>query len=440
MIAFALGDRLIPAQQVSIANVVTIKAETSSNSQLISTNADPYSGALLFQASGWIEPDPFPIKVTSLIDGIVDRVDVLEGQTIRKNQILATLIHEDAELNLETAVSQHASISAQCDVHVQQTAITTSEIETLKKQILAEEAKLDELLEELERLEKLLPRAVPERDVIQARLRVATQRAAVEAMASQENEMKGKLRQLDIMQRDFNARMAQAKTEVARRELELSRTEIRSPIDGIILKLFVAPGQKRMLGMDDPESSTIAKLYEPDKLQARIDVPLEEASQLAIGQPVRIRLSFLPDRQFQGKVTSIVGEADLQRNTLQAKVQILDPDARLRPEMLCRAEFLQPASGGVASSSDQASGPSRVAVYVPESALIQRSGSTAQVWALDLSGQHLELRELSLGARKREDHLLVVNGLLPGDRIVLKPAEDLKVGQRVRPQLESQNS
>lgn len=432
IIGLTLGDRLLPARQLAVANVVTIKADTGAQTITVSSNANPYEGAVLFQASGWVEPDPYAIKVTSLVDGVVEEVDVLEGETVRKGQRLAKLIDEDATLNLQTAENQYASIHAQCDVHIQQAEITKAEINTLKKRILVEEAKLAEQTEELKRLERLPSGAVPERDVVQTRLKVATERADVAALASEEEELKGKLRQLEIMQRDFDARMAEAETEVARRKLELSRTEIRSPIDGIVLKLFVGPGQKRMLGMDDPNSSTIATLYQPDKLQARIDVPLEEAAQLSVGQPVRIRLSFLPERQFQGKVTRIVGEADLQRNTLQAKVEILNPDHRLRPEMLCRAEFLQAPRGNVTKSAPSA-GPSRVAVFVPENALVQRSGRNAKVWTLDEGGKHLALRDLTLGDQKRADHLLVKEGLLPGDRVVLDPSSDLKSGERVRP-------
>jgi len=53
---------------------------------------------LLFQASGWIEPDPFPIHVTSLYSGVVNEVHVLEGQKVAKGQLIASLVEEDARL------------------------------------------------------------------------------------------------------------------------------------------------------------------------------------------------------------------------------------------------------------------------------------------------------------------------------------------------------
>ena len=57
-------------------------------------------------------------------------------------------------------------------------------------------------------------------------------------------------------------------------------------------------------------------------------------------------------------MTRIVGEADLQRNTLQAKVRVEDPDHRLRPDMLCRAEFLASGVEPDGSSSEDAAGES----------------------------------------------------------------------------------
>ncbi len=96
--------------------------------------------------------------------------------------------------------------------------------------------------------------------------------------------------------------------------------------------------------MDDPDSATIAVLFETGKLQARVDVPLADARQLAPGQAAIITSDFLPNTEFRGIVSRIVGTADLQRNTLQAKVRVIDPDPRLRPEMLCRVKFLQTAA------------------------------------------------------------------------------------------------
>jgi multidrug efflux pump subunit AcrA (membrane-fusion protein) len=70
---------------------------------------------MLFQASGWIEPDPLPVKATALIDGVIDEVRVLEGQFVKKGETLATLVDDDARLALAAADENHRKLIATRD-------------------------------------------------------------------------------------------------------------------------------------------------------------------------------------------------------------------------------------------------------------------------------------------------------------------------------------
>src|SRR5687768_4009427 len=82
-------DRLLPAPAVTTA-IVLATANQEGDAAPASS-----SGGMLFQASGWIEPDPLPVKATALIDGVVDQVHVLEGQSVKQGDPLATLIDAD---------------------------------------------------------------------------------------------------------------------------------------------------------------------------------------------------------------------------------------------------------------------------------------------------------------------------------------------------------
>lgn len=433
LLVLVLGDRLLPAREVSVETVVTLHA--GAETPVGVTSSDPNDAPLLFQASGWVEPDPLPVKATALVDGVVREVHVLEGEAVQKGQLLATLIEDDAILNLRTAESRLASLRALAEAQLGQAAIIEAEVATLKMRVAAADAKRAELEDLAERLSDLAgggAGAVAERDVSLARLQLATQKAEIDTLTVSEGELLGKLRQQGAVLRDFDSRIAEAKTEVDRRRLQLDRTRIVSPLDGVVLRLTAVPGEKRMLGMDHADSSTIAILYQPERLQARIDVPLAEASKLAVGQAVRLRSSILEDRIFYGKVTRIVGEADLQRNTIQVKVRIEDPDPRLRPEMLCRAEFLAlvPVTGDPAIESKSPSGS--VGLFVPEAALAKLDGGNAAVWLIDESGERVVQGEVTLGEERRETFRKVLEGLRPGDRVVLDPPGDLKNGERVR--------
>lgn len=433
LLVLVLGDRLVPARAVSVERVVALPGD--GGSPLATSDPAPENAPPLFQASGWVEPDPLPVKATALIDGVVKEVHVLEGETVQKGQVLATLIDDDAKLNLRTAESRLDSLRALTDAQKEQPAIIRSEIATLAKRVAAAKSRRAELADQVKRFDSLATGgagAVAEREVALARLQLATQEAEIAALSASEAELLGKLRQQEATTRDFEARLAEAATEVDRRRLELDRTRIVSPLDGVVLRLVAVPGQKRMLAMDDPDSSTIAVLYEPDHLQARIDVPLAEAAKLAPGQEVRLRSSLFPDRVFHGIVARIAGEADLQRNTLQAKVRIGDPDPRLRPEMLCRAEFLAPRVSAESPASEAKTVSGGLQLFVPEAALTQVEGRGAVVWKIDASGLRIVPVTITLGEERREDHRLTLEGLLPGDRVVTDPPEDLKPGERIR--------
>lgn len=433
LIWLLFGDQFKSAREVDLASVVTLRAEAemASVSHPESSNAPiSFEGEPLFQASGWIEPDPLPIHATTLYSGVVESVHVLEGQAVQKGQLLAQMIDEDADLDLQSAQTMLSQAKASLTQREAERALSEATLVKLELEITAAQTRLEELKDVSRRLTSAGGNVFPEGEIVQAKLRVDTQKAMTEATVASREELKAELAMSQGAVAEAEAMVGHAEIQLARAQLAMDRTRIYSPVEGRIQKLYVSPGLKRMLNMDDLESATIAKIYQPEVLQARIDVPLEEAAQLVIGQAVRLRTTLLPNKTFKGQVTRIDGQADLQRNTLQAKVKILDAADPLRPEMLCRAEFL-PA--GSKSRSIQSTGSTglRVSLYVPESALLG-SGQARTVWALDVSGERLEQREVTVGSEPRDGYLPVLEGLRPGDKVVLEPASDLEAGMRVK--------
>ena len=417
-------DRLLPAPDVKVA---TVLATLSDSPEPAAAPGNASSGGMLFQASGWIEPDPLPIKATSLVDGVVETVNVLEGQAVKKGETLATLISEDARLSLATAEQNHHTLRSTRDAHLAAIGSAGKKLEGARAMASSAETLRDEAKDRLARFQRLSPGAFPEQEIVSARLRVAREEAqllvASSAVAEAEAEIERLKLETLVRENDIRA----AAIEVEKAKLALNRTTITAPADGRVLRLLAAPGQKKMLQDNDMESSTIAILYQPAKLQVRVDVPLADAAGLQIGQQARIRCSLLPDKVFDGTVTRITGEADVQRNTLQAKVSIIDPVEQLRPEMLCRAEFL--AMPQTASSNSPVATGS-VATWIPESA-----AGDGQAWVCDPESKRVTKREIKKATEAREGFIRVSEGLRPGEWVVLSPA-NLNNGQRVNPTLQ----
>ena len=71
--------------------------------QVAGGETDEQAGAPVFQAPGWIEPDPFPLIVSALTPGNVARLHALEGQSVAEGDPIADLVDDDARIAVEQA-------------------------------------------------------------------------------------------------------------------------------------------------------------------------------------------------------------------------------------------------------------------------------------------------------------------------------------------------
>lgn len=421
-------DRLLPATKVTVFQAVAIKEKSTAIDA--PGKAQAPTGALLFQASGWIEPDPLPVKATALTDGIVEEVRVLEGELVKKGELLATLIGIDNRIERDLMAAKLADMKAMFDAHCVGTQIQIRKMDFQKAALAVAEADAAEAENKLARYERMPEGAITGDERIAVRFDHTRSLAQVDAEKARIGEIAENLNQIAFEILALQSRIKGAEVDLEKAELAYSRTRITAPADGRVLALMAAPGQKKMVGMDEEDSATIAVLYDPAHLQVRVDVPLGDAAGLSVGQRARIRCNLLPDEIFEGEVTRIEGAADLQRNTLQAKVRIEAPSDKLRPEMLCRVEFLETALPRQATG-ETADGSSGISVYVPEAAV-----SGGEAWICDPDSLRAEKRRV-VASTKREGLLRVDEGIRPGEWVVASPS-GLKAGQRLKPHFEAQ--
>lgn len=415
LFALLFRDRLLPGKAVDVVPAVGIE-ET-----IVATEIPTAMGKTLFQASGWVEPDPLPIKATALTDGIVDEVHVLEGALVKKGDLLATLIDDDTRLERDAMAARLADMKASFDAHCVGTQIAIRQMDGEKAMLEMAEANVEEAADKLRRYERLAEGVITGDERLAVRIEHRKSLAQVDLAKARIGEIAEELTKIAFEILAIQSQIKGAEIDLEKAELAHSRTRIHAPVDGRILALKAAPGAKKMVGMDEEDSSTIAILYDPAHLQVRVDVPLADAAGLSVGQAARIRCNLLPDQVFDGTVTRIEGAADLQRNTLQAKVRIANPNEKLRPEMLSRVEFLETLRED--KSNPSATG---VAVYVPASALTEGT-----VWVCDADTRRAERRQV-VSSATAENLVRIDYGLRPGEWVVSDPT-GLREGQRLKP-------
>jgi RND family efflux transporter MFP subunit len=474
ILVFTGWRSLVSATPVQVVPVVS-KGQ-SGLPRDVGPGASPGSGHAAVQAPGWIEPDPFPAYVPALAEGVVSEVLVLEGQRVEAGQTVARLIDADARLTLaradaelsladtevESARAELQAAQAEWDNPVERTraiavaqaaaAETRADLARHDAEVLAEQAEVQEVRDEHDRLSKsseLLAAASGE--FARVKLRLAAKEQAVQATMSHRAVLEATLlqRQADLAAATeaFRLRISErkaldsAKAALRRAEshlaqdkamrdeaaLRLSRMEVTSPVSGIVMMRMVDPGSRIMLISDDPHASHIARLYDPAKLQVRVDIPLAEASRVGIGQRAEITTEAVPDQVFRGVVTRRVDEANIQKNTVQVKVSIESPSSILRPEMLARVKFFGADLGGAVGAVPS----SGTRLFAPRGALLETAGGVC-AWVVDRRTERATLRRVTVTGAAIDDWVEVADGLRLGDRIIMTGLDRLSEGERVR--------
>ena len=135
---------------------------------------------------------------------------------------------------------------------------------------------------------------------------------------------------------------AQGGADVARTYVDWCT--IRSPINGVVMEKLVNPNELVMpqsFGGARGPSTALMAVADPKDLQVEIDVNEADLSKISLGQKCRVSPEAYPDKSYGGVVAEVAPEADRAKGTLEIKVQILNPDHFLTPELSAKVEFLK---------------------------------------------------------------------------------------------------
>ena len=161
----------------------------------------------------------------------------------------------------------------------------------------------------------------------------------------------------DQAQAQVNAAQAQIRQQTASTQttrINLGRTVIRSPVDGVVLTRTIEPGQTVAASLQAPELFTIAE----DLAKMKIELAVDEADigQVKVGQGVSFTVDAFPDRQFRGMVEQVRLSATTTSNvvTYPVVVTVDNSDGTLLPGLTVNAEIEVSKRDGVLKVSNAA--------------------------------------------------------------------------------------
>ncbi|MGH8616827.1 MAG: efflux RND transporter periplasmic adaptor subunit [Burkholderiales bacterium] len=277
-------------------------------------------------ASGTLNP-VVSVQVGSQVSGQIKEILVDFNSEVKQGQLIARLDPETFEYKMRQAQADLDAARAQ--VLVQQANIMSARAALSRSQVNATDAK-----RELDQKQKLLEKGFispADRDKTLATFNALTEDAkAASAMLDVAQAQSGNVAAV-VKQRE--AQLAQAR-------IDLGRTEIRAPVNGIVIKRSVDPGQTVAASLQAPELFIIAQSLS----DMRVDTAIDEADvgRIQLGQKATFTVDSFPGRTFNGEVTQVRKAAQNVQNviTYVVVVSTANPDLRLLPGMTANVRII----------------------------------------------------------------------------------------------------
>ena len=235
------------------------------------------------------------VDVLAQRDGAVTAVNAEEGATLPKGGILAHLDDRTILAQLE---------KAKADLRVAESNVKYNEAELKASQ---------------------------------ARLRRAEEmhKAGLSSQADlEEAEFKAKGSTFDL--ESWRAAVDKNKSEVRLLELEVDKTHIRAPFQGVVARRYIREGQNVL------KDEKCFRLSQLAPLLVRFQVPEASARRPVVGERVHVAMANDPQRSFEARIGRVSPNVDAASGTYDVTAQLAGESRDLRPGMAVRIEWSEP--------------------------------------------------------------------------------------------------
>lgn len=262
--------------------------------------------AFLFQSyeTGAQAPPPAPVEVGKVLEEILQKpVSLVGAVEPTKRSVIASEI----EGLVETLPGEEGKFVAKGDVIA---TFNTRSIEIDLKEAKANkseaQARYSLARKNLDRFEELEQKGV----------------ASIQQLQSAESEKSA-----------WGARIAQFQAEIEGYDYDIEKSQIRAPYSGYVTEEFTEIGQWVQKG------GPVVELIDIQFAEIKVDMPERYVTKIKEGQKVDVSLDALPELSYEGKITSVVPQADSESRTFPVKITIDNKEGTMKSGMVARVSF-----------------------------------------------------------------------------------------------------
>lgn len=332
-------------------------------------------------ATGYLESRR-QAKIGARAPGRIETLNVEEGSRVKRGEVLAMLEHADLEASL---------------------AATKAEASRTRAQLVEQQVEIDRTKRENDRAEKLLPtRALSEAEYDEAKFAYEGAVAKLESLKASIELAEARVREAEQLKENMF---------------------VRAPFDGTVISKDAEVGESILPGGMGESSGrgSVVTIADLDSLEVDCDVKEDYISRVAHGRMAEVAVDAVPGKRYKGRVRKIIPMGDRARATIKVKVEILDADERLFPEMSGTVYFLPDETETEPVAAERR-------VFCPTDAIV-KDGDTSYVWIID--NEHLRRADVTISG-SNDGRTEIRSGLSGGEKVVVAPSPELREKQEVR--------
>jgi HlyD family secretion protein len=354
-------------------------------------------------ATGTLNP-VVAVQVSSQISGQIREILVDFNSTVKAGQPIAQIAPETYEHRLHQAAA---------DLEAARATVAAQQAELYRAKVDLADAERDFARK----------RALVDKNFISpAELDKAN--TALEAARAQ-------LRVVEAQGKNSAALVRQREAQVGQARVDLDRTEIRAPVDGIVIKRSVEPGQTVAASLQAPEMFVIARNLTDMQVETAIDEA--DVGRLQVGQEATFTVDAFPGKRFKGEVRQVRKAAQVVSNVVSYTVVIsaANPDLILLPGMTANVRIVTAKKDDVlkvanaalrfrppATEGEQKSAPAARQPGMGSGAGGRGSAGAGKLWILGSDGKPAA-KEAKTGINDGNQTELVEGELAEGSEVII---------------------
>lgn len=213
------------------------------------------------------------------------------------------------------------------------------------------------------------------------------------------------------------ASMAQAQLAQARAASEIARKHVR---DTIIYAPVSGEIQKKLLnkGSYVEAPTAVFTIVDNSRLELESPVASSDLAPIRPRQRVTFRVNSYPEKTFEGQVIDMNPAVDELTRSAKVRIQVANPGGHLKAGMFAEGQILTGVSAG--------------AIVVPAASVYRDDRSAKSAYVFVVENGRACRRNIRIG-HERDSSLEIVQGLVPGDRVIAEQNIEIADGVRVEP-------